>query len=164
MKSFQPYILLLTVIVVLAPRYYSKYVEWKNLEVGVIANVERERLKIPTIEDGMRPESFMNTGKLFWESKRTLPKGDETLHVWKKVSIGRNTRGLRSEADAYRKKVSEDKYQQFNLYTLINKDSTTTRRGSLFLFGDKEGRVLHLGETSSDSLLLLWGVDELAMN
>ncbi|WP_178984691.1 hypothetical protein [Winogradskyella helgolandensis] len=139
--------------------YFDNKKKIENLNYGINANELRNSLNIPIIKDNMSAENrhdefFGNR----WETWRQKPKENEVLHAWKNVIPSENENYvLDEEWDAFRKKETNGRTRQFNIYCEVINDSIITRTGKIFYNSEPRERT-ELNEKEVDSIIKIWNI------
>jgi hypothetical protein len=154
-----PFVLLLAYWVY---RYFENRHKISDLHYGTKANLLRERLHVPLIDDDMKPDNYNEAiSGLRWKAKKELPSGSEVLHVWKNAVPFSDKAGLYEEMDAFRKRYNDSLYYQLNINSVIIGDTAAKRSGKLFYF-DRVGLLdQDLTDHQVDSVAKSWGMVDL---
>jgi hypothetical protein len=139
--------------------YFDNKKKIENLNYGINANELRNSLNIPIIKDNMSAENrhdefFGNR----WNTWRQKPKENEVLHAWKNVIPSENENFiLNEEWDAFRKKESDGRIRQFNIYCKVINDTDITCKGRIF-YNSEPYETSELNERGVDSILRIWNI------
>ncbi|NER15275.1 hypothetical protein GWK08_17595 [Leptobacterium flavescens] len=140
--------------------YFDTKNKIDNLEYGAKSNPLRKSLNIPVIDN------YMNGQNMFrWESWRKKPKDDEVLHVWKNITPSEKENSILSkEMDAFRKRDSNGRVMQLNIYSTVTGDSVSDRDGKFFYYNSEPRNTVDLSEEEIDSISKSWKLNYLVKN
>ena len=144
--------------------YFDNRNEIKNLNYGIKANELRKALNVPIIDEYMKArnrhdDGFFGNGWSSWSKK---PNKNETLHIWKNVTPSENESFiLNKEMDGLRKRNSDGRIMQLNIYTTIIGDSISKRTGRFFYYESEPRMEKELNEKEIDSIARSWNLNYL---
>jgi hypothetical protein len=136
--------------------YFDNQNQILKLNFGTKSNELRKSLNVPIIDKHMSSKNGYS-----WESSSENPSENQILHTWKIITPSENENFiLNEENDAYRKKESNGRIRQLNIYNKIIKDSILIRTGRIF-YHDEPREKLELDETGVNRIVKIWNLNYL---
>ena len=124
----------------------------------------RKTLNVPIIDEYMKAryrhdDGFFGNGWSSWSKK---PNENEIIHIYKNVTPSEKEGFvLNEEMDGLRKRSSDGRIMQLNIYSTIIGDSISKRKGRFFYYESKPRMEKELNEMEIDSIARSWNLNNL---